>query len=153
MTGHGEPKHGPIREAALSYWTVGIVALIVIAGHIRWFTRGGPTAEVISGFGAAFVVLGIWVAARPFLRMGVRAMAEQSVQGTAPQAIGWDVPPPEAGVAYQARIDAAMPDVWAERVIAVLVIVVGTLLNGYGGVIARGLHHLCLLHARNVGHG
>ena len=129
-----------LRTVALSYRTVALMRAVVLVLHVRWYTvdkaAGG---EAVSGFGAALVVLGILVAARPFLRAGVRGMAEQTVQQTQYQGYVDDVGTMEAAsrAADQARIEAAIPDVWAERVIAVVVIVIGTLLNGYGPPVAR----------------
>ena len=129
-----------LRMVALSYRTVALLGSLAIVLHVRWYTVDkAPGDEVVSGFGAALVVLGIFVAARPFLRAGVRGMAEQTGQQTQYQGYIDDIGTMEAAsrAADQARIEAAIPDVWAERVVAVVVIVTGTLLNGYGPLVAR----------------
>ena len=52
--------------------------------------------------------------------------------------VGGDVSDaPEAYEAHTARIVSAMPDVLTERVMAVGIVVVGTLLNGWGTPLAR----------------
>lgn len=138
------------RKAVLSYWTVAIVGLSILAGHVRWYIRGGPAAEVFSGFGAALVVLGIWIAARPYLRVGLQKLVSAAVPPMVIGGMGYG----DEDKAIQQRQDAAANakrDIVAERVIAVAVIVIGTVLNGYGPVIARGLRHMIALHAMHRG--
>ncbi len=132
------------KRVATSYWTAAALGLFIAAVHGWWLVKSDHAGEVISGFGAALVVLGLFVAARPFVELGVRGMAAQQVQ--APQftplfdSEGTIIR--EAKAAYQKNIDAAVPAVIVERVLAVLVVVTGTLLNGYGAPLARllGLH-------------
>ena len=125
------------RDAAASYWTAGFAYIVMSALHWRWLWRSTHASDVLSAYGAGLVVLGLLVAARPFIRAGVRRMAEQDVQ--APQFGGWATAEyvAEGWAAYRIRVDAVIPDVWAERVAAIGVLVVGTLLNGWGTPLAR----------------
>ena len=125
------------RAAAASYWTAVAAWAVMSALHWRWLWRSAHAGDVLSAYGAGLVVLGLLVAARPFIRAGVRPTAIQSVAAQAPQTFGYGGPRPEAYAAHDARVGAAMPDVWAERVVAVGVVVVGTLLNGWGTSLAR----------------
>jgi len=130
---------GIVRRISLSYWPVTAAAVIAIALHVIWFMNSPPAqrGEVITGSGAALIVLGLWVAARPFVRSGIEAATGQAmppVRGVFPVAA-------KESHEYHARREAQRPqirrDVVAERVIAVVIIALGTLLNGYGTPIVR----------------
>jgi hypothetical protein len=121
-----------VRAAAASYWTIGAAWAVMSALHWRWLWRSTHAGDVLSAYGAGLVVLGLLVAARPFIRAGVRRMAEQ--QAIPPQSPIW---PEGAWAKYEAKVLAAVPDVWAERVVAVGVVVIGTFLNGWGTPLAR----------------
>ena len=57
------------RALGLSHWTVLAAGIVIFFLHVCWFIRVRPDhrLEVVSGFGAMLIVLGIWVAALPFL--------------------------------------------------------------------------------------
>lgn len=83
-------------------------------------------------------MLGLLVAARPYIRTGLHDIARQQVP--APQFPGYfnrDGMIERIKADHERRIRAAMPDVIAERVVAVVAIIAGTLLNGYGSPLAR----------------
>ena len=129
----------PWKRVALSYWTAVAIGLALLTLHAWWFAgcRAMPRAEVVSGFGAAMTVLGVFVAARPFIRMGVAGMASSLVYTPGPGFLIDDegVVLGQMQAAHQARARQLEPDVRAERIVAVLVAAAGTLLNGYGGVV------------------
>ena len=95
--------------------------------------------EAVTGFGACLIVLGLLVAARPYVRAGKARLIDAAL----PQ----DMAGYLVGETYlddlRAAQDAARPeaerDFWAERVISVAVIIVGTALNGYGAPLVRWL--------------
>lgn len=93
--------------------------------------------EVVSGFGAVLVVLGVFVGSRPYIRAGVGGLIEAGLPALgAGFLIG-----PDTYRKHQELVEKVRPqvtrDVWAERVVAVAVVILGTLLNGYGPLIAR----------------
>ncbi len=69
------------RSLALSYWTPILVGLVLLGLHLVWAIRWEPTkrGEVVTGFGAALIVLGLFVASRPYIRSGLRALIEESL--------------------------------------------------------------------------
>lgn len=120
--------------------SIGLGALVIVL-HAWWLSRSDHAGEVLSACGAAIVVVGLFVAAVPFLRAGVEAAAREKVQ--APQGAYYDSAvgafAQAAQAAYLAKVEAAIPGIWTERVVAVAIVIVGTLLNGYGTPIARVL--------------
>lgn len=92
----------------------------------------------MSEFGAALVVLGVLVASRPYIRAGFRGLVRDGLPP--PPALvligGIGVPRMTAAELAEER-PRVVRDVLAERVIAVAVVVLGTLLNGYGPLVAR----------------
>ncbi len=132
---------GMLRTTAASYWTALGLGVAAIVLHVRWYTVdkawGG---EVVSGLGAALVVLGVLVASRPYVRLGYSGLVQAGLPKS--HAGVWGGPVYDASVAKLQ--DEARPqvvrDVWAERIVAVAVVVLGTLLNGYGPLVARVLH-------------
>lgn len=128
-----------LRKLAVSYWAVGLFAIAMAVLHVWWLLQTDHAGEVLSGLGAMLQAIGLLVAAGPFIRTGLRGMAEQQVQAPQPPYLDdneYSITR-AAQTAYKAKIKAALPDVWAERVVAVVVIALGTLLNGYGTPIAR----------------
>ena len=110
----------------------------IIALHAWWLIRSCHTGEVISAFGSALIALGLLIAAQPFVQAGFEGIAMQQVQ--APHFPGYRHSGgmmEEMREAHTDRVKAAIPGIWAERIIGVTVILLGTLLNGYGAPIAR----------------
>ena len=128
-----------MKKLASSYVTLAGVSFCAATLHVWWLIQSSHAGEVISGFGATIIALGLWVAARPFIRTGIMDAARQQVQAPQFQAYldsdGKMIS--EAQAAYNARVASVIPDIVTERVLAVLVIVLGTVLNGYGAPLAR----------------
>jgi hypothetical protein len=128
-----------MRRLALSYWTPPLAGLVLLALHLVWAIRWEPgrRGEIATGFGACLIVLGLLVAARPYIRAGREGMYAQA----RPRHPGSFAIPHEATVRFRERVAATeherRRDVDAERIYAVVVIVVGTLLNGYGPALVR----------------
>ena len=129
-----------MKRLAVSYWSVTLVGAVLFGLHAWWWSaRPAQRGEIVSGFGATLIVVGLWVAARPYIRAGVQGIAEAQIQ--APQFLpdldeeGRIIAQTQA--AYRQKVEAAKPDVRAERVIAVVVIVIGTGFNGYGAPLVR----------------
>ncbi len=128
------------RAAAASYWTAGAAWAVMSALHWRWLWRSAHAGDVLSAYGAGLVVLGVWVAARPYLRNGLEPwIAAVLPQDQATYAVGNSYSSDLAEAQSRAR-PGVTRDVWAERVVAVGVVVVGTLLNGWGTPLARRWH-------------
>lgn len=142
-----------MRRLALSYWTPALAGVVLLGLHLVWAIRWDPArrGEIATGFGAGLIVLGLLVAARPYIRSGVRHLVDTEV-GPPPSDRRRDaldaqfqrpvIVPDELmylvdGARYASKRVEVRRDVLAERVIAVAVIVAGTLLNGYGPALVR----------------
>ena len=129
-----------LRRIVTSHWTAVTLGALAVLLHVRWYTvdkaLGG---EVLSGFGAALVVLGIFVGSRPYIRAGLAKLVSDGLP-----AYGAGFFSSDALKEHRDRVAAERPkvlrDVLAERVLAVGVVIIGTLLNGYGSLIARLFH-------------
>ncbi len=129
---------GMLRTIAASYWTALALGALAVFLHVRWYTVDKAAgAEVVSGFGAALVAFGVFVGSRPYIRAGIAGMIKAGLPDGGAGVFGG----PTYDASLKAVHDKVRPevtrDVWAERVIAVAVVIVGTLLNGYGTLIAR----------------
>lgn len=132
----------PWKRVALSGWTVAVAGLALTVLHAWWFVgcRAMPRAEVVGGYGAAVTALGVFVASRPYIRAGIAEVARAQVSRPEyPGYFGGIVDVEAMRAADHARVEAAKRDVIAERIVAVLVAVLGALMNGYSGPIARAL--------------
>ena len=112
------------------------ICLGIAAGHMVWLTNDGSAGEVVSGFGAALILVGLAAIGLPMLRKG-------SINRAAAQVMPQDrrlFLMPEDPV-YDAALKTAEVEIRSsvitERVTAAVLIAAGTLLNGYGPVIAR----------------
>ena len=126
-----------VREGLTHYGTALLALNWITALHERWLWRSAHAGEVVPGYGAALVMLGVFVGARPYLRAGVQRMVIAGLP-----AFGGSFYGSYGMVAeHNERVRAALPgvtlDVWAERVIAVAIVLLGTFLNGYGTPLAR----------------
>ncbi|CAA2161158.1 hypothetical protein MBRA_06318 [Methylobacterium brachiatum] len=126
------------RRLALSYWTPVVLGAVMLGLHLAWAIRWEPAkrGEVVTGFGACLIVLGLLVAARPYLTTGLKGAIDKEASAE-PSAIlsGGRTDDPH----LIARRTEAKGYIIAERVVAVVVIAVGTLLNGYGPPLVRWL--------------
>lgn len=135
-----------LRRYALSYFALFETWALILTAHVQWgtLTDDGGRGEAVSAFGAWTVVFGIAVAGRPYVRAGIRGAAEAQVPAPFLTPLldsdGIIVSQIEEG--HRKRVEEVLPDVVAERVIAVAVIIVGTLTNGYGAPIGRLLSFL-----------
>jgi hypothetical protein len=120
----------------LSYWSTLCVGVIVLVLHVFWFVQTAHRAEVISGLGASIIALGIWIGARPYIRSGIAIATARAM----PPIRGVFMGGPNA-TEYNLKRESMRPqvrrDVIAERVIAVIAVVLGTLVNGYSASIVR----------------
>ena len=126
-----------VRDVLVSYWTAGLAFVAMTALHGRWLARSVQAGEVLSGYGAGLVMLGIFVASRPYIRAGLEAdIAARQRRNPAV------IPANRERIRrHRERVAEEAPgirrDAWAERVIAVAVVLIGTFLNGYGTPLAR----------------
>ncbi len=105
--------------------------------HLRWLHRSAHAGDVLSAYGAGVVVLGVLVGSRPYLRTGVARLIERDMPDGGAGVFGGPVYDAEVARLRREALPGVTLDVWAERVIAVSVVIVGTLLNGWGTPLAR----------------
>jgi hypothetical protein len=83
------------------------------------------------------VVLGVFVGSRPYIRAGWAKLVSDNLPAYGASFMTDD----DTAREHRERVEAERPkvvrDVLAERVGAVVVVVVGTLLNGYGPLLPR----------------
>lgn len=116
-------RKSPLRRIAASIWTATLIGMVLVALHGWWLVESRHKADVISGFGVSIAVLGIFVAAQPLIRAGIVTTAR------------WQFGLVEEIVSIE-EADAAKR-VFKERVYGVVLVAIGTLLNGYAPAIAR----------------
>ena len=126
-----------MRRAFASYWTVGAVGLVLLALHVWWFRLSDHQADVLSGGDAALGTLGIWVAARPYIRQGLQPFIRAALTPDISTYLTDSAYDAELRAIHERELPQVTRDAWAERVIAVGVIVAGAGLNGYASAIAR----------------
>ena len=125
-----------LRSLALSDRTIVITGAMLAGAHVAWGVWLEPTkrGEILTGFGACLIVLGLLVAARPYLATGLDALVDKEASAApAPVLSGGRTDAPN----LLAKRAEARDNILAERVTAVLVIGTGTLLNGYGPPLIR----------------
>ena len=124
------------KKAVTAWITIFAVGILILLPHTWWFWMlPHQRSEAVSGFGAALIVLGIWVVASPFIRKGV----DESAPSAMPPRPGLFPARPGQVQDWEAKRPQARRDVKVERVLGVWVIVVGTLLNGYAVPVACAL--------------
>jgi hypothetical protein len=95
-----------MKRIALSYWTVLTVGLMLFLVHGWWFmARPHNRSEVVSGFGSVLVVLGIWLAAQPFLRKGI----ERATADALPPILGAFTMSNKTSLKYHAKREVQRP--------------------------------------------
>ena len=115
-----------------SEWTAAGIGIVSFVVHVLWFQEADHQAEVLSGFGGALTVLGILVAAQPYIRKGVRQAGREQAGLTEPMG---DQKRPED---EPAEIEG-IRHVIKERIVGVLLVAIGSLLNGYGPALGSAL--------------
>ncbi len=126
-----------LRVAVASYTTAVAAFVVMTTLHLRWLHRSAHTGDVLSAYGAGVVVLGLLVGSRPYLRIGVTGLIERDMPEGGAGVLGGPVYDAEVAKLRRDALPGVTLDVWAERVIAVAVVIVGTLLNGWGTPLAR----------------
>ena len=120
-----------MRRIIASEWTAACLTIFVIAFHAWWFGHSAKQAEVLSGLGGALTILGVFVAAQPYIRKGLIETGREQ--------IGLHPPGETQRQMHDEEEDAeaeGVRHVLQERVAGVILISLGSLLNGYGPAIA-----------------
>ena len=113
-------------------WTAVALGLGALGLHLWWFAFSDHQGDVLTGLGGSLAALGIFVAAQPYIRKGLIETAREQVglQDTEEKIRQLEAKEENAekeGVRH----------VLKERVVGVLLIAAGSMLNGYGVAIAR----------------
>ena len=122
-------------KIASSYRSVGIVTVVLTLAHAGFLARYGHAGEVVSGYGASLVVLGVWVAGFPLIRRGLQQvgpLGPSYIDGVLPEFRSFAKRIMDEQERHKIRRDQI-----DERVVGVAIALVGTLLNGYGTPLAR----------------
>ena len=122
------------RQAMANELTAAALGILVLAAHLEWFLVSSQQSQVLSGLGGSVTVLGILVAAQPYIRKGVRQAGRE--QAGLEEARGDRQHPDAEGKDAEA---AGVRHVLKERVIGVALIGIGSILNAYGPAIASAL--------------
>nr|AGO88406.1 protein of unassigned function [Methylobacterium oryzae CBMB20] len=112
----------------------------LVAHCIWWLLDPKHHGEVVTGFGASLIVLGVWIAAAPYIRTGFAALVEKTMPRSNRSFMGKTRTPEEREaerVAREAERKKVAADLAAERFVAAGAVVVGTILNGYGSTLVR----------------
>jgi hypothetical protein len=129
-----------MKRIAQSYLTIVIVGVAWLVLHGWWWiTCPGQRGENASGFGAFLTVLGVWIALLPYIRLGIQGMAEERVKTGSLGAWHDTQTITDNKTIHEEKVKAAMPSVYEERIVAIFMIVIGSLLNGYGTPLVRWL--------------
>jgi hypothetical protein len=130
-----------MHRLALSYYPPLYLGLVLAAIHLAWGVWGEPQhrGEVVSGYGSCLIVLGLLVAARPYVLGGREAATTRAMKPPLQQA----AMSREHSATYHQEREAersqVRSSVIAERETSVVMIAIGTLLNGYGPPLIRVL--------------
>jgi len=125
-----------MRKFLSRLWVWIFVAVIAVTAHLYWAIRTGK-AEWLQRSGASVIICGIFIVARPLIRSGVDRIANQQL----PRYPGTFAMATDSWKKHDDAIAKIRPeivrDVQAERFFGVVVIVIGTVLNGYGDLLLR----------------
>jgi hypothetical protein len=105
-----------------------------VGSHVWWFAQSDHQGDVVAGFGGALTVVGILVAAQPYIRKGLIQAAREQVG-----LHDHEQQRREEGSRQEEAEAESVSHVIKERVVGVLLIGLGSMLNGYGTAIARAL--------------
>jgi hypothetical protein len=112
-------------------WKIVLVGLVVIVGHGLWFHLSHDPM-VIPRCGAAFIILGVVIAARGFFREGLDAAVNRQLPAF-PFAPFYSEQGHREWTEARDKVRPEIEkDVRAERQWAFSLIVLGTAINGYG---------------------
>jgi uncharacterized protein with ACT and thioredoxin-like domain len=125
------------RLALASYWTAGIAGSVMTALHGRWLVRSSHAGEVLTAYGAGVVVLGLWVAVLELVRAGI---AETGRRQVAHEPVWFAEQLPAAEEVEKAAAVEARRAIIVERVVAGIIVAVGTLAGGWATPLARRWH-------------
>jgi len=131
-----------LRRLAASYWVQAASAVGAVLLHAVWWSADPKHhGEIVSGFGAALIVLGVWIAAGPYIRDGFAVLVEKAMPRRHGRTFLLPSRTPEQRAADEAAREVQRRrvalDVAAERFVAAVVVAVGTILNGYGSPLVR----------------
>jgi hypothetical protein len=118
-------------------WLGWLVAFAVLSGgHFVWMMRCNDPV-IAQRFGAALIVLGIGIAARPFLRTGLKTSVDHAMPGgSLPYYVSHEMLAERATMQKAAR-PGILFDILAEKVVGVSCVLIGTVINGYGDIFAK----------------
>ena len=68
-----------MRRIIASEWTAAALTVAVVALHFWWFVHSAKQAEVLSGLGGALTIIGVFVAAQPYIRKGLIETAREQI--------------------------------------------------------------------------
>ena len=123
-----------MRRALASNWTAGIAWVSMTVLHERWLLRSAHAGDVLSAYGAALVVLGLWLAVLDLARIGLTETAQRQTESD----FAWFAEQmPALLAAEKAAAIKAKRTLIVERVAAGIIAAFGTLLNGWGTPLAR----------------
>jgi hypothetical protein len=127
------------------WWTwlgYAVTFSMIAAGHIAWFFAAHEP-EIGARFGAAVTCLGIIVTARPFFRTGLQETVDRQLPAGLHDAVRPSPHTPTSEYTSRQHLQrkqathkrlrpGVVHDVIAERVVGVVLILLGTLTHGYG---------------------
>lgn len=120
------------RSILASEWTAAALGIAVLVLHVVWFVGSEHQGDVFTGLGGSLAALGIFVAAQPYIRKGLIQTAREQVGLPDTEERSREVPSREDEAENE-----GVHHVLKERVIGVVLIAAGSLLNGYGVAISR----------------
>lgn len=123
-----------MRRFIASEWTAAGLTVFVVGLHVWWFEKSAKQAEVLSALGGALTVLGVFVAAQPYIRKGLIETAREQIGLHPPGETQRQMHDEESDAEFE-----GVRHVVQERVAGVLLISLGSLLNGYGPAIGSWL--------------
>ena len=124
------------QAAIASYWTAGIAWGVMTALHARWLWQWKHTGEVVSGYGAGLIALGLAHLLAAYLQPHA---LDRATAGAMPQ--DWRsfhrAHDPTASDRRQALWIEIRKGIITERIVVAILVLIGTFLNGYGTPLAR----------------
>lgn len=115
-------------------WTAAVLGIVVVAAHVFWFFGSEHQGEVVSGLGGSVTVVGILVAAQPYIRKGVRQAAREQAGLEDPRAVRR-----QRDREHEAAEAEGVRHVLKERVVGVALVGGGSILNAYGPALATAI--------------